>query len=193
MARYGALHPVFAPIETDEVGAPPTYDGANKQVLGELASVTDTPAMNEAKQYGDNRTTEYVSEFKESVIDVTTTDLSDENLSVVYGAEVADGEGGGKTLSFGADDTPPYGGFGFVSCKIRNGVKSYTGVFYHKVKASMQATEYMTKGESITLGNDALKFLAVRPNGSDVWKSTATFATEAEAIAWVDKQIAPGV
>ena len=61
MARLGARYPVFAPIKTDGASAAPTYDAQNKQILGEMASVTETPTMNEAKQYGDDRTVEYVS------------------------------------------------------------------------------------------------------------------------------------
>lgn len=184
MAKYGALHPVFAVITSDNTdGSNPSY--GEKAILGELVKVTETPTLNEAKQYGDNRTTEYVAEFKETTLDVESTDLSDEQMAMLYGATASE-EGG---VAYGGDDAAPYGGFGFVSCKIKNGVKAYTGIFYPKCKAVMQATDYATKGDAITLANDKIKFLAVQPFGVKTWKDTKTFAKESEAIAWVDSQL----
>ena len=62
--RYGAKMLMWAPFaqeNAEPAGALPTY-GTAKQ-LGELNKVTDAPAFNEAKAYGDNGLGRYVNEF----------------------------------------------------------------------------------------------------------------------------------
>ena len=186
MARYGALYPVWAPIQTDTTSAAPTYDKTKKQTLGELVKVTETPNFAEATQYGDNRAVEYVNMFKDCDLDTEETDLSMEQAAALYGAALATDD---VAVTYKTGDSAPYGGFGFVSCKIRNGVKSYIGVWYSKVKAIMQASEHDTRNDSITLGTDKVKFKAIAPNGSDEWKDTKSFADEAAAKSWLDGKI----
>ena len=59
-------------------------------------------------------------------------------------------------------------------------------VFYPKVKAMLQGTEYNTNGENITLATGKLQFTGAAAMTGD-WKiESPYFDTEDEAKAWVD-------
>ena len=186
MAIYGAKYLQWAPFaQTDadvSEAAPPKYD--TPMNLGALQQVSDSPTLNEAKAYGDNVLKNYVNEFKECPVTVGITELSNDVASAVLGATIAETS---QDLEFGAEDDPPYGGLGFyVTKQLDDGSKKWQGIAYPKVKASMQGTEYNTKGDSITFAGGRLQFMASVPaNGK--WKiQSKDFDTEAEAKTWVD-------
>lgn len=186
MATYGAKYIKFGKIKTEPDAALPTYE--NGIVLSELQKVTDSPTFNEARQPGDNRTVEYVSEFKEADVDIEITDLDNDMQKTVLGATYT-GTGAEQDLEFGADDEAPEGGLAFINCRIRNGAKTYQGILYTRVKAIMQGEEYNTKGDSITLAGGKLKFKALAPKYGK-WKRKSPFlSTEAAAKEWVDNKI----
>ena len=193
MAKYGAKYLRWAPFaepppEQVESAFPKYGDPLS---LGALVSVTDTPTFNEAKMYGDNVLKEHVNEFKECGVAVELTDLANSVASAVLGATIS--EETENDLEFSAEDNAPYGGLAFYINKMVDGVKSYHGIYYPKLKASMQGTAYATKGDSITLAGGSLNFTAAAPiNGK--WKvESDDFPTEAEAKAWVDKKIVKAV
>ena len=186
MATYGAKYIKFGPMATQPDNELPTYN--NGVVLSELQKVSDSPAFNEVKQFGDNRTVEYVSEFKEADVDIEITDLDNDIQQAVLGATFV-GTGDNQDLAFGDSDTAPEGGLAFINCRIRNGVKTYQSVLYTRVKAIMQGEEYNTKGDSITLTGGKLKFKAMAPKYGK-WKvKSAYMSTEAAAKNWVDTKI----
>ena len=193
MAKYGAKYLQWAPFAAEnpdalETAFPKYGDPIS---LGALVSVTDTPTFNEAKMYGDNALKEHVNEFKECGVAVELTDLANSVASAVLGATIS--EEPENDLEFSAEDNAPYGGLAFYINKMVDGVKSYHGIYYPKLKASMQGTACTTKGDSITLAGGSLNFTAAAPmNGK--WKvESDDFPTEAEAKAWVDEKIVKAV
>lgn len=189
MSKYGAKYLQWAPLATESPDALetafPKY--GTPMNLGALVKVTDTPTFNEAKAYGDNALKEHINEFKECGVAVELVELSNEVASAVLGSTInAEAE---NDLEFSAEDNAPYGGLAFYINKMVDGVKYYHGIYYPKLKAAMQGTEYSTKGDSITLAGGALNFTAAAPaNGK--WKvESDDFHTEAEAKAWVDEKI----
>ena len=90
----------------------------------------------------------------------------------------------------GYGDNAPYGGLGFYITKMLDGnVRKHQGVFYPKVKATMQGEEYATKGESITLSNSKLHFVAAPCNTGD-WKILSEdMDSETAAAAWVNGKV----
>lgn len=189
MAKYGAKYLQWAPFAA---AAPDALDTAFPKYgtpmnLGALVRVTDTPTFNEGKSYGDNVLKEYVNEFKECGVAVELTELSNPVASAVLGAKI--NEEAENDLEFSAEDNAPYGGLAFYINKMVDGVKSYHGIYYPKLKAAMQGTEYATKGDSITLTGGALNFTASAP-ACGKWKvESDDFPTEAEAKNWVDEKI----
>jgi hypothetical protein len=190
MAKYGAKYLRWAPfasVSPDEsASALPKY--GTPIDLGALVKVTDSPSFNEAKQYGDNTLKEYVSEFKECPVDVELTELAQSVASAVLGAALLT-TGDDTDIKFAADDTAPYGGLAFYVTKMVGNVKKYTGVYYTKVKATMQGEEYTTKGDTITLTGGKLHFVASAP-AIGQWKlMSSDLADEAAAKTWVDGKI----
>ena len=191
MASYGAKYIQWAPFDEtspdESAESFPKYgDPLN---LGALQKVTDSPSYNEAKIYGDDALDEYVSEFKECPIDVEITELSNAVASATTGAKIDSGSGSAKDLHFNSSDEAPYGGMAFFAKKMVNKKVVYQGIYYPKLKATMQGEEYNTKGESITLAGGKLHFLASICAKGD-WKvKSDDLATEAAAKAWVDEKI----
>ena len=189
MAKYGAKYlqwAAFAETAPDAVStAYPKY--GTPMNLGALVRVTDTPSFNEAKAYGDNVLKEHVNEFKECGVAVELTELSNTVASAVLGATI--NEEADNDLEFSAEDNAPYGGLAFYINKMVDGVKFYHGIYYPKLKAAMQGTEYATNGDSITLTGGALNFTASAP-ACGKWKvDSDDFTTEEDAKAWVDEKI----
>lgn len=186
MATYGAKYIKFAPLKTEPEDAIPTYENAVQ--IAELQKLTDNPTYSEGKQYGDDRLVEYVSEFNEADVDVEVTDLDNKMQSTIFGATLS-GNDNTEELAFGGSDIAPYGGLGAVICRMRNNVRTYQGILYTKVKASMQGEEFTTKGDNITLAGGKLKFKATEPKYGK-WKiKSAMFPTLEAAKSWVDGKL----
>ena len=191
MATYGAKYIRWAPFaSTDPEPADALPNYGTPMSLGALQKVTDTPSFNETKAYGDDVLKEHVVEFKESVVDVEILELENEVAAAIFGSTISAESGSEDDLIENTADNAPYGGLGFVSCKIINNVKVYKGVFYPKLKATMQADEYATKGESITLNGGKLRFTAAACNTGQWRCKSGKLSTEAAAKAWVDAKIA---
>lgn len=189
MASYGAKYIKWAPFaeETPDESAAAFPKYGTPLSLGALQKVTDNPTFNEGKIYGDDVLDEYASEFKECTVDVEITELTNETASSVTGAEIDSDEG--SDLHFNAGDTAPYGGTAFFIKKLVKGKAQYQGIYYPKVKATMQGEEFTTKGENITLSGGKLKFLASACAKGD-WKVKSPFLdTEEAAKTWVDGKI----
>lgn len=183
---YGAKYIKWAPFAAENpepAGKLPSYGTAVS--LGPLNKVSDTPAFNEGKGYGDNALQVYVNKFKETVLAVETTEVPREAMSAVSGTTIETGEH--KNMRFRDADKAPYGGLGFFVNLLLTGNRDVCkGVFYPKVKAMLQGVEYNTNGENITLSTSKLQFTGAACASGD-WKiESELFDTEEEAQAWVD-------
>lgn len=192
MASYGAKYIQWAPFaETTPDESAEAYPKYGEPInLGALQKATDSPSYNEAKIYGDDALDEYVSEFKECPIDVEVTELSNAVASAVTGAKIDTGvSGSDKDLHFNSADEAPYGGMAFYVKKMVHKKVVYQGIYYPKLKATMQGEEYSTKGDSITLAGGKLHLLASTCAMGD-WKvKSENLTTEAAAKAWVDGKV----
>lgn len=184
--EYGAKYMRWAPFaETnpEPAGKLPTYGTA--MGVGALNKVTDNLSFNEAKGYGDNSLKVYVNKFKEASVAVEVTEIPRPVASAVSGAEIETGDN--KNMWFGDNDKPPYGGLGFyVNMILDDGRDVCRGIFYPKVKAMLQGTEYNTNGENISLATGKLQFTASSCKVGKWRCYSPDFETEEEAAAWVD-------
>lgn len=183
---YGAKYIRWAPFAAEDPepdGALPNYGPAI--TLGALNKATDSPTFNEAKGYGDNTLKVYVNKFKENTISIETTEVPRASMTAVSGTTLESATK--KNMRFRDTDKTPYGGLGFyVNKLLDDGRDVCMGVFYPKVKAMLQGTEYNTNGENITLSTSKLQFTGSACKSGD-WKIESDFfETEAEAKAWVD-------
>ncbi len=183
---YGAMYIKWAPFAAENpepAGRLPTYGPAVS--LGPLNKVTDNPSFNEAKGYGDNSLQVYVNKFKETVLAVETTELAVDTMSAISGTTIETGTH--KNMRFRNTDKAPYGGLGFIVNLLLTGNRDICrGVFYPKVKAMLQGTEYNTNGENLTLATKKLQFTGAACASGDWRIESPDFETEEEAKAWVD-------
>lgn len=182
MATYGAKYIQFAPFTAEPEEKMPTYGEAIG--LAELQKAGDSPKNAVGKQYGDNGLSEIVSEFSEGELTIEITDLPPETEDSIFGIKPI-GSSDNEVHCFGDNAQAPYGAVSFISCIVRNNVKSYQGIFYPKCKADMQGEEFETKGENITLKGGKLKFVCAKANVGDWKMKSPRFPTEAKAKAWI--------
>lgn len=193
MALYGAKKFRFAPFAAtnpEPDNALPNY-GATVQ-LGSLNQVSETLNFSEVEARGDNARKIYLKEFTDGSLDVEMLYLSPEMSSAVLG-QTLDAADGAKNLHFKDNDAAPYGGAAFyASCVKDDGSNTlyYQGVYYPKVRASMQGKSYQTKQKQIVLTNPKLTFSVDACNSHDFKIESEEFSTEAAADAWCTKMLA---
>lgn len=181
MAAFGAKYIKFAPFKSEPETGMPTYDAAVQ--LGELVKAELAVSLASGEIYGDDRLVEKVEEFSSGSIAVEVTDMTDDVEATVFGSTYAEADG----IVDKTSDTIPYGGVGYCKTLMRGGQKKYKAYFYPKCKAAMGTDSANTKNSSITLSSTPLTFTVFEPNDGD-WRYRKTFATEAEAKAWIDSQ-----
>ncbi len=185
---YGCEHLMWVPFAAETPEQPGKLPAYGTPVeLGALNKITETPAMNEAKGYGNNGLQEYVNKFKECVLATEVTSLARADASAIYGAKIESETK--KNLRFRSSDSPPYGGAGFVNNQVIGGKDCAVGVFYPKVKAMLQGVEYNTSGENITLANTALQFTASASLSTD-WKIESPLFEDGEAGTGAEQALA---
>ena len=180
MAKYGARYLKFAPFAAtnpEPANAYPNY-GASTQLM-KLVKVSDSPNLVEAKHYADDELDEYVAEIGEADLDIEVSDISTDQAAAILGAAKDEQTG---DVAYG-EDAAPYGGLGFVSCKMVSGVRSYVGVYYPKADFDT------TFGLAHTVEKAAQLYVAARAaNGK--WKVISAGKTSPElAKAWVDQKL----
>ena len=183
MAYFKAKIPVIATIaETDN--AAPTYSAG--MAIGKLIQIGITPNMNEGSLYGDDALAEYIREFSDYDVSLNVTTLPAAARAVMFGETYTEATTGqnptpAKIVSKGSDSCP-YVGFGFVTTETVNGAMKYAMVWLHKVKFSLPAETYDTKGDSITFGTPTVEGKGTEDNIHE-WRTVTWHDTEAEAIA----------
>lgn len=191
--KYGARYIKWAPFASSaDPDGVPAY--GTPVSLGKLQKVTDSPSFNSVKAYGDDGIAIQIDDFKENSISVEVTTLPASVVSSIYGA-TAVSTTGAAGVKFGAEDTPPYGGLGFVTCRIDDSKQRYyQGIYYPKVQAVPQGGEYNTKGDTITLTGDSVQFTGyaspLATGEAATWKFESDHLTTAAlAKAWVDARL----
>ena len=190
--EYGAKFLHWAPFAEENAepdGAFPSYGEPIR--LFDLALLSDAPQFNETKAYGDDALARYLREFREADVNVEVLDIERAKLSAISGAKIMEGVG----LAFGTNDNAPYGGLAFYTSNLDKENKTYyEGVFYVKLKASVDGKTYTTKGETTQLTNEKLTFKGAACKGNGKWKviSDERFTAEADAQAWVLARLGKG-
>lgn len=186
MAYIGLAHPVIAALKSQSTIAgvtTPTYGDAF--ICGKAVSLSVTPNYNESKLYADNILDEYVREFKDGTVSMGVDRLPVKAQSVMFGHTVDES---GKEVSYKSGDSGNYVGIGFYVDEMVDGVKQYTASIIYKARFAEGATDYTTKGDSIEFKTPVLEgAIAALDDGN--WKKDKVFATESEAIVWIEQQL----
>lgn len=184
--EYTVEYSMWAPFaETNPEPADELPNYGDVIDLGEVNKFQYTPAMNEAKAYGNSVLARYLAMFKEGTANVTLLDISNENKAKLLGAKV-DTDG---TLTCSVNDNPPYGGYGCIAGTLLAGNKhGFYGMFLPKIKATIQGKELNTNGENLALTPETLAFTYSATKNGVHFIQSKYFDTPAEAKAWVAQQ-----
>ena len=147
---------------------------------------------NSAELYADDVLAESDYSFKKGTLSITVANDDDEKEALLMGNTFADGE-----VVKAVGDTAPEIGYGHIVTKMVNGVKKYKVEFFPRVKVTKITTDAKTRGESVEFGTTAIE-CTVFPLDADfngmtagTWEKHQTFATEAEAEAYLDECLTP--
>lgn len=184
MASFGAKHPYFSRIKEEPAGKLPAYAAAPVRI-GRLVKADVTVNLASGKLYADDALAESVDEFVSASIAMETDDMEDSVAAEIYGATVTD-----KLVQYNTGDSPPAGGLGYIKKLMRNKKTVCKGYYYPLVKAALGNDTAQTKTDSITFGTNATAFTVFACENGD-WRHTEEFQTEAEAVAWIKKQLSP--
>jgi phi13 family phage major tail protein len=177
MAKIGLKYVVAAPI-TAETTAATTY--GTGIVVGKAISAGLSVEVNGATLYADNMAAEIIKEFKSGKLTLETDDLTYQVLGILCGHTVTE-----NTLTASKDDMPNDVGVGFFGMVVRNGVKKYRAIWFHKAKFDEPADEMTTTGEKAEFKSSKIEG-TILATESGVWKDETLVATETAAIAWLN-------
>lgn len=190
MPQYGAKMLQWAPFaETnpEPTDALPNYGTPIN--LGGLMSVAETLNFSEVEARADDVRKIYIKEFTDGSLAVGVLELTNETASAVTGAKL-DSSSSAKDIHFSADDTPPYGCLGFYTTNMKpDGTKYWKGLFYPKVKASLDGRTYNTKQKTIVLDSPTLTFAVDACATGDYRIESPELTTESAAKEWVNGKV----
>lgn len=183
MPKYGAQYAVYSPFAEEPLNAMPQY-AAGRQ-LGKLNTANVQYNIPTADAYGDNQLALRIAEFVSGTIDITNVDASLQDQADLLGATIEDGE-----LGYGADDTAPFVGFGFVVNLIDSATKQryWEAHFFPKAQAVRTAENNSTKSGSITLSLPTLQLTFYPPNVGK-YEYVKRFTSAAAALAYLQDKL----
>ena len=151
-----------------------------------------SPEYNSAELYADDVLAECDYSFKKGTLAITVANDDDKKEAELMGNTITEDE---VVKSVG--DTAPEFGYGHIVKKQVNGVKKFKVEFFPRVKFTTITTDAKTRGESVEFGTTSIEG-TVFPLDADfngmtagTWEKHQTFATEAEAEAYLDSCLTP--
>ena len=148
--------------------------------------------FNSAELYADDALAETDYTFKKGSLAITVANDDDEKDAELMGNTIAEGE-----VTKNITDTAPEVGYGHIVTKMVGGVRKFKVEFFPRVKFTKITTDAKTRGESVEFGTTSIEGvvypLDAEMNGyaAGTWEKHQTFATEAEAEAYLDKCLTP--
>lgn len=191
MAFIGMKYCVAAPVKTEVRGQALTYDTG--VVVGKAISANVTMTRNTEGLYADDALAESDNSLTGGTIDLNVDDISDDVMEAILGVtktpEVTSGTKS-PAIYHESGEATPYVGLGYYRVKRLRGVESYVAYWLHKVQLAQNSESANTKGSSITWQTPTVtgNIMAV-VNGSDgknQFRDHANFASEAEAVTWLN-------
>ena len=151
-----------------------------------------SPEYNSAELYAEDSLAESDYSFKKGTLSITVANDDDKKEAELMGNTISEDEVV-KTVS----DTAPEFGYGHIVTKMVSGVRKYKVEFFPRVKFTKITTDAKTRGESVEFGTTSVEGV-VYPLDADfngmtagTWEKHQTFATEAEAEAYLDSCLSP--
>ena len=190
MARIGYKKGKYNKIDAETKKYAAITDGVPclEKVIDEKFSAE----YNSAELYADDSLAEADYSFKKGSLSITVANDDDEKDAELMGNTIDDGE-----VTKKVSDTAPEFGYGHIVTKMVNGVRKFKVEFFPRVKWTKITTDAKTRGESVEFGTTSIEG-TVFPLDADfngltagTWEKHKTFATEAEAEAYLDELLSP--
>lgn len=150
------------------------------------------PEYNTAELYANDGLAESDYSFKKGTLSLTVADDDDALCAELLGNTDTDGE-----VTSSIDDVAPEFGYGHIIPKMVSGARKYKVEFFPRVKFTKVTSDNKTRGESVEFSTTAIEGTvypletAVNGLAVGVWEKHQTFATLAEAEAYLDELLTP--
>ena len=151
-----------------------------------------SPEYNSAELYADDALAESDYSFKKGTLTITVANDDDSKDAELMGNTISEDE-----VTKNIADTAPEIGYGHIVTKVVNGVRKFKVEFFPRVRFQKITTDAKTRGEGVEFGTTTIEGV-VYPLAEDFngykagdWEKHKTFATEAEAEAYLDKCLTP--
>lgn len=177
MAKVGVKHPVYAKYSNNN----DTESYSDGTLLGKAIKIDINPNNSNVELYADDEIAEESHEFVEGDLSLDTSDISDTNYATLMGHRT---DTNGEIIA-NENDNPIPVGFGFYARRIVGGISKWRAIWLPKVVFNEPNDSMETKQKDLAFGSHTLPG-KIRKNVEGDWKREKTFATEAEAAAWVD-------
>ena len=184
MALIGLNNFWYAKLTEAQDGTP-TYDGAKS--FGKAVSCSVTITNNSAELYADDALAESDTSFQSGTVTLGVDDNREATFADILGHSIADdGE-----VTYNTNDVAPWVALARIVVKMVNNVKLYKAMIIYKVKFAEPSEDENTKGESVEFSTPSIEGnIAQLANGN--WKTAKTFATKAEALAFIQSVLGNG-
>jgi len=182
MAQIGLKYLICSKLT--EVGSVATYDTG--LVMSKAIKADLSIEINEGTLYADDQIVESIKEFKSGKLTLNGDHLSYETRSLILGhtLETIGTTQNKKLVAKGVDDGA-FVGVGFYATTINGGVRRYRAIWLSKVKFGIPGESLETKGDVINFQTPVIEG-TILTDVTGVWKTEATFDTEAEAEAFLN-------
>ena len=188
MAQVTLKNLVVAPLATEVKGSAPTYSTGRK--VGNLMKANISWNRGDVKLYGDDKLVDKDNSVTSGTLSIDSTylDRTDRNMLLDISQYNTAGTGETQEYALGGESSP-YVGAGYVWKDNLISSKPYIAYWYWKVQFGMDE-EMETKGESTQFNTPTIdgEVFAVQPKSDlkNKFRLEADFATEADAIAWLN-------
>ena len=169
MATIGLDKLYYADI-TEAVNGEETY--GTPQVLAKAISADLSVELAEAILYADDGAAEIVKEFKSGTLSLGVDDIGTDAAQDLTGATL---DTNGVLISSGEDTGKPVA----VGFRAQKSNGNYRYLWLYRVKFGLPATNFATKGDSISFSTPTIEGTVMRRNkvdgnGKHPWKSEVT-------------------
>ena len=170
---------------TEALDGTPTYDGAKS--FGKAVSCSVSITNNSAALFADDALAESDTSFQSGTVTLGVDDNREATFADILGHAITeDGE-----VTYNTNDVAPWVALARIVVKMVNNVKLYKAMIIYKVKFAEPSEDENTKGESVEFSTPSIEgTIAQLANGD--WKTAKTFATKAEALAFIQSVLGNG-
>ena len=168
---------------TEAQDGTPTYDGAKS--IGKAVSCSVSISNNSASLYADDALAESDTSFQNGTVTLGVDDNREETFADLLGHAITE-EG---EVTYNSADSAPWVAVARVLVKMVNNVRLYKAMILYKVKFAEPSEDETTQGETLEFATPSIEgTIATLANGE--WKTAQTFATKAEAVAFIQEKLA---